>query len=414
MADGFSPMFALWYECLKMALRELRRHKTRSVLTTIGIIIGVAAVIVTVSVTQGAKVNLEGDIKRQGRNMIIIQAGSSNRSGLRGGDGSLTSLTVADAEAIQAECGAVSLTCAVHQFQVQAVTEQGNWRVPLTGVTRNYTDIRVWPVEIGRTLEPRDIALSAKVCLMGRTANRELFGGRDPVGRTVRVAGVPLKVVGLLSSKGFNPLGQDEDNTIIVPLNILLRHVIRQDRPAGILASAASDELVEPAVQQIQALLRQRHRIGLYDDDDFKVTTLKEKIELANALSDVMTLLMCCIAGVSLLVGGIGIMNIMLVAVTERTREIGIRMAIGASQRAINRQFLIEACTISTAGGIIGVGLGIGGSFAMSSALGWRPMLSVELVALAFFFSAGVGVIFGILPARRAAALNPIEALRHD
>ncbi|MCK6482614.1 MAG: ABC transporter permease [Phycisphaerae bacterium] len=407
-------MFALWIECLKMALRELRRHKTRSLLTTLGIIMGVGAVIMTVSVTQGAKGNLEQDIKKQGRNMIIIKTGSSNRAGLRGGAGTLTSLTVADAEAIEKECSAVAQACALHQFPVQAVTEFSNWRVPLTGVTQGYTDIRIWPVEIGRTIEPRDVALSAKVCLIGQTANRELFAGQDPVGRTIRVAGVPLKVIGLLSAKGFNPLGTDEDNTLVVPLNVLLRQVMGQERPAGILASAKSDELVEIAVEQIKSLLRQRHRLGIAEEDDFEVTTLKEKIELANALSNVMTLLMCCIAGVSLLVGGIGIMNIMLVAVSERTREIGIRMAIGASQRAINRQFLIEACTISTAGGVVGVAFGVFGSFAMSSALGWEPSLSLEMILLAFAFSAGVGILFGILPARRAASLNPIEALRHD
>lgn len=407
-------MIEQWYECVKMAFRELRRHKTRTVLTTIGIIMGVAAVIITVSVTQGAKGNLEQDIKRQGRNMIIIQTGSSNQAGLRGGAGSLTSLTVEDCTAITAECPAVTEACAVHTIAVQAVTEQANWRAPLLGTTHGYNTIRMWDVAMGRALEPRDIALSAKVCVIGQTVHRELFAGGDPIGRTIRVAGVPLRVVGLLESKGFNPLGQDEDNTILLPLNVLLRQIIRQDRPAAILASARSDADVELAVQQIQALLRQRHRLAMFDEDDFTVTTLKEKIELANALSDVMTLLMFSIAVVSLAVGGIGIMNIMLVSVTERTREIGIRMAIGASRRAINRQFLIEACTISTTGGIAGALIGVVGSFGLARALGWNPMLSVELVSIAFFFSAGVGVIFGILPARRAAALNPIEALRHD
>jgi putative ABC transport system permease protein len=397
-----------------MAIRELRRHKTRSILTTVGIIMGVSAVIITVSVTQGAKGNLEADIKKQGRNMIIIQTGSTNTAGLRGGAGSLTSLTVDDAEAIEAQCGAVTKTCGVHQFQVQAVTDQSNWRVPVTGATYGYTTIRIWPVESGRDFERREVALSNKVCLIGQTANRELFGGLNSVGKTVRIAGVPLKIIGILAEKGFNPLGQDEDNCIVVPLNVLLRQIMGQERPGAILASARSDEEVELAVQEIQDLLRQRHRLGLFDEDDFQVTTLKEKIELANALSDVMTLLMVCIAAVSLMVGGIGIMNIMLVAVTERTREIGIRMAIGASQRAINRQFLIEAVTISTAGGLIGVLIGVLGSYGLSSALGWAPKLSAELVLLAFVFSAGVGVVFGILPARRAAALNPIEALRHD
>ncbi len=397
-------------------MRELRRHKTRSLLTALGIIIGVAAVIVTVSVVQAAKSSIEHDIARQGKNMIIVKGNPSTKLGPRsGGGGSLyTNLTEADAAAVEEECGAVTMTCALHRFDFQAVTNVANWKTPITGVGMNYTAIRTWDVESGRDLEPRDIAMSNKVCLIGHTAKRELFGAADPINETVRVLNVPLKVVGVLSSKGFNPLGQDEDNTIIVPLNVLLRQMMGVDRPAGMICSARSDDLVEEAVDQIRALLRQRHHLNESEEDDFEVVTLKEKIELARKTSNIMTLLMVSIAGVSLVVGGIGIMNIMLVAVTERTREIGIRMAIGATQGAINRQFLIEAGVISALGGLMGIGLGIFNSHVIAGGFGWTVEMPWWLLSGSFAFSAGIGVLFGWLPAKRAAALNPIEALRHD
>ncbi len=408
-------MLALWIECFRMALRELRRHKTRSVLTAIGIIIGVSAVIVTVSVVQGAKISIEGDIARQGKNMIIIIGKPAARpGGVRGGSAVYTTLTEADARAIEEECDAVTLACPTGRFEFSAVTSVANWKVPVTGVGHNYTAIRTWSVSAGRDLEPRDIVLGNKVCLIGQTTRRELFGGRDPVNEVVRVAGVPLKIVGVLESKGVNPLGQDEDDTIVVPLPVLMRQMLGVDRPHAILCSAVADERVEEAVEQATALLRQRHRLGRGDEDDFTVTSLKEKIELARNTTNVMTLLMVCIAGVSLLVGGIGIMNIMLVAVSERTREIGIRMAIGATAGAINRQFLIEAAVISTAGGLIGIVLGVTHAHLIANGFGWQAQMPVWLVGGAFLFSTAVGVFFGWLPAKRAADLNPIEALRHD
>ncbi len=407
-------MFSLWLECFKISMRELRRHKTRSVLTALGIIIGVSAVIITVSVVQAAKHNIEGDIAKQGKNMIIVKGNASAKLGPRGGSNIFTNLTEGDADAITAECPAVTMSCPIHRFDFQAVTKVANYKVPVTGVGNNYATIRTWDIVTGRDLEPRDIVLSNKVCLIGQTALKELFGGTDPINQTIRIANVPLKVVGVLASKGVNPLGQDEDNTIVVPLYVLLRQMMGVDRPAGVIASARSDEQVEEGVKQIAELLRQRHRLGINEEDDFEVVTLKEKIELARNTSDIMTLLMVCIAGVSLVVGGIGIMNIMLVAVTERTREIGIRMAIGATQRMINRQFLIEAGFISSLGGLIGILIGVLNAHAIASGFGWKAEMPMWLLAGSFFFSAGVGVFFGWLPAKRAAALNPIEALRHD
>ncbi|MFO0973930.1 MAG: ABC transporter permease [Phycisphaerae bacterium] len=407
-------MFALWIECCRIALRELRRHKTRSVLTAVGIIIGVSAVIITVSVVQGAKKSIEGDIAKQGKNMIIVVGKPPTRSSLRGGSALYTNLTESDALAIADECDAVALSCPIHRAEYRAVTKTANWKVWVTGVGNNYTAIRTWDIVAGRDLEPRDIALGNKVCLIGQSTRRELFGGADPINESIRVGNVPLKIVGMLDSKGVNPLGQDEDDTIVVPLNVLLRQVMGLDRPGAFICSAKSDDVVELAVIQIRSLLRQRHRLGPGDEDDFGVTTLKEKIELARNTSDVMTLLMVCIAGVSLVVGGIGIMNIMLVAVTERTREIGIRMAIGATQGAINRQFLIEAAVISTLGGLIGIGIGILGAITISDGFGWKAQMPAWLVIGSFAFSAVIGVFFGWLPAQRASQLNPIEALRHD
>jgi putative ABC transport system permease protein len=408
-------VLALWIECFKMGLRELWRHKLRSFLTMIGIIMGVAVVIICVSVVQGVKEALISDIRRAGKNMIfVITQDVKISGGVRGAAGMLSNVTRADAMAIQLECDAVAMACPSHQVPMQVVSDTNNFNVPITGAYHTYTAVRNWGVGDGRDLEPFDIVAPRRVCLIGQTAQRELFGDQNPLNRNIRIGQVSLKVVGLLEAKGFNPLGQDEDNSIIVPLPILLRDLVGLREPGGILCSAVSDKQVEEAVVQITDLLRQRHKLGESDKNDFLVTTLKEKEEQARTISNQMTLLMFFLALVSLVVGGVGIMNIMLVAVTERTREIGIRMAIGASSKAVNRQFLIEAGVISSSGGAVGILIGVLSAIYISSAIGVEPLLSPAIVVIAFVFSAGVGVIFGLLPARRAAALNPIEALRHD
>ncbi|MBX3395508.1 MAG: ABC transporter permease [Phycisphaerae bacterium] len=406
-------MFTLWIECFKMGLRELWRHRLRSFLTMIGMIMGVSVVIICVCVVQGVKDSLIGDIRKAGKNMMFVvseQTGRNRTTGVR----SASTISRADAEAIALECDAVAMTTGVEGGTMPIVSEYGNAVVSLTGANHEYTAIRNWSVSEGRDLEPFDIVAPRRVCLLGQTALRDLFGDRNPINRTVRIGQLSFKVVGILEGKGVNPLGMDEDNAIIIPLPIVLRDLRNVPEPNAILCSARSDEEVEIAVQQITDLLRQRHRIAEGDEQDFKVTTLKEKEEQARQISDQMTLLMFFLALVSLLVGGVGIMNIMLVSVTERTREIGIRMAIGASTKAINRQFLIEASVISTAGGAVGIALGIAGAIGISNQIGVHPLLSPAIVIIAFVFSAGVGVIFGLLPARRAAGLNPIEALRHD
>jgi putative ABC transport system permease protein len=409
-------MLALWIECFKMGLRELWRHKLRSFLTMIGMIMGVSVVIICISVVQGVKDSLIGDIRKAGRNMILVISQEGKKGKAAVGGAPTSNLTRGDADAIATECDAVAATCPSHGEKRQVVSDTGNTVLDITGVTHTYTGIRNWGVSDGRDLDPFDIVAARRVCLIGQTAARELFGDRNPLNQTLRVGGLSLKIVGLLEAKGFNPLGLDEDNVIVVPLPVLLRDILGQREPAVIICSATSDADIGRAVGQIKDLLRQRHKVAEQDGsgDDFKVTTLKEKEEQARTISDQMTLLMFFLALVSLAVGGVGIMNIMLVAVTERTREIGIRMAIGASTKAINRQFLVEAGVISSAGGSMGILFGVVGAMVIAGKIGVQPLMSVWIVVLAFVFSAGVGVLFGLLPARRAAGLNPIEALRHD
>ncbi|QDV90521.1 Macrolide export ATP-binding/permease protein MacB [Phycisphaerae bacterium RAS2] len=409
-------MFALWIECLKMGLRELWRHKLRSFLTMIGMIMGVSVVIICVSVVQGVKESLIGDIRKAGRNMIFVINEETKKKNvqLETSGVAVSNLTRADVEAIQDECDAVTMACGTQGITTQVVSETDNAMVPVTGVNANYTSIRNWGIDEGRDLEPFDVATGRRVALIGQTAARNLFGERNALNQTVRVGRLSLKIVGVLASKGYNPLGMDEDETLIVPLPIVLRDLMGIREPAAILCSARSDEDVELAVQQITDLLRQRHKIPEEEMSDFRVTTLKEKEEQARQISDQMTLLMFFLALVSLAVGGVGIMNIMLVAVTERTREIGVRMAIGASTKAINRQFLVEASVISSAGGSVGIVIGLIGATLIATSIGVEPLMSPWIAVVAFVFSAGVGVGFGLLPARRAANLNPIEALRHD
>ncbi|MCB9854605.1 MAG: ABC transporter permease [Phycisphaerales bacterium] len=407
-------MFALWIECFKMGLRELWRHRLRSFLTMIGMIMGVSVVIICVSVVQGVKDSLIGDIRKAGKNMMFVFTEDTRKGIGTIGVQVNTNLSRDDAEAIELECDGVAMASGVQGTNVLVVSDTSTATVPVTGADHKYTAIRNWGIEQGRDLEPFDVIASRRVCLIGQTTMRELFGDRNAINRTVRIGRISLKIVGVLEPKGINPLGMDEDNALIVPLPIMLRDIMNRREPDAILCSAKSDDDVEFAVQQITQLLRQRHKLAEADKNDFRVSTLKEKEEQARTISNQMTLLMFFLALVSLMVGGVGIMNIMLVSVTERTREIGIRMAIGASTKAINRQFLIEAAVISTAGGTVGIVLGVSGAAYISSAIGVEPLMSPAIVGIAFLFSAGVGVIFGLLPARRAAGLNPIEALRHD
>jgi putative ABC transport system permease protein len=346
--------------------------------------------------------------------MIMVLPGSTSQGGLRAGSGSALTLTMQDAEAMEKECSAVAHSAAVARMICQAVSELANWSVQVTGATAPYIDVRSWLVESGRRIETRDVDSAAKVCLIGRTAAEQLFGLTDPVGQRVRLQGTPMEIIGVLAEKGQSPLGEDQDDTILVPITTYFQCLKGGDRPNAIVASAVHESEIPAAISQIQTLLRQRHLIRETELDDFTVKSIAEAAKTAETTSNVMTALLVSIAGISLLVGGIGIMNIMLVTVMERTREIGIRMALGATRRMIMQQFMIEAGTLAGVGGLVGVLLGLAGSKALARFTDWPAVFSTALLVGPLVFAVGVGVLFGILPARRASRLSPVESLRHD
>ncbi|MBI4578228.1 MAG: ABC transporter permease [Planctomycetes bacterium] len=406
--------FVVWIESFRIAFREMLRHRLRTTLTMLGVIFGVGAIIAVVSISQGAKRTIQGQIANLGTNMIIILPGTTSQAGVRGGVGSALTLTLDDSEAIGRECPAVTHVAPVVRVVGQVVSPYANWSVLIAGTNEAYLSIRSWSVEAGRGLESRDVEAGAKVCLIGRTTADELFGAMDPVGQRVRVKGAVLTVVGLLASKGQSPLGEDQDDTVLAPVTTAMSHFAGTDRPHAVIASARSEEAIPSAIEQIRVLLRQRHHIREEQVDDFDVKSLEETARTAEETSNVMTALLVSVAGVSLLVGGIGIMNIMLVTVMERTREIGIRMALGASRLMIMRQFLIEAVTLAGVGGVIGVGVGILGSRLITHFTKWEGIMSPVLLVAPVAFAVTVGILFGLLPARRASSLNPVESLRHE
>jgi putative ABC transport system permease protein len=399
---------------IKMAIRALRRNKMRTLLTMLGIIIGVGAVIAMVAIGNGAKAQIEAQIASLGQNVILVFSGNVSRSGFSMGFGSSPSLTREDYEAIRREVPGVSgISPEVRSF-AQLATGNQNANVQVTGVGEDYLDIRAWPLADGANFTEADVRGAAKVALIGQTTAKTLFGEEDPVGQIVRIKSAPFRVVGLLAAKGMAMTGSDQDDVVLVPYTSAMVRLTSSTTFRSFNVQAVSSKALEDVQSQITELLRQRHRIGPGRDDDFIIRTQQEISEMATATSKVMTLLLGAIAGVSLLVGGIGIMNIMLVSVTERTREIGVRLAVGARGRDILLQFLIEAVTLSVAGGLIGIALGVGGARALSANLGWATLVSVNSVALAFIFSAAIGVFFGFYPARKAAQLDPIEALRYE
>ncbi|MGB9623254.1 MAG: ABC transporter permease [Phycisphaerae bacterium] len=404
----------LFIESVRIAFREMRRHRTRSVLTMLGVIMGVAAIIMVVSVSQGAKRQIQGQIANLGTNMIVILPESTTQGGVRGGTGSGSSLTMADAEAIGKECSAVALASAVTRMGCQAVSELANWSVQVTGADPNYTEVRSWKIEQGRAIEARDVDAAAKVCLIGRTTAEQLFGRDDPIRRRIRVKGTPMEVVGLLAEKGQSPLGEDQDDTIVVPITTYFRYLSGGDRPNAIIASAASEQEIDLALHQITNLLRQRHQLREDDVDDFTAKSLAEAARTAESSANVMTTLLVSIASISLLVGGVGIMNIMLVTVMERTREIGIRMAVGATRQMIMQQFMMEAATLAGIGGLFGIAFGLLGTEIVTRLTAWPAILSPFLLIAPPVFAVVIGMIFGLLPARRAARMNPVESLRHE
>jgi putative ABC transport system permease protein len=397
-----------------VAYRALRRNKMRSVLTALGIIIGVGAVIAMVGIGNGAKAQVEAQIASLGQNVILIFSGSTTSSGIRTGWGGAGTLKIEDAEAIRREVPGVIGVSEEVVSTTQVAAGNQNWFTRIFGESADYFDIRQWPLGDGAPFTAQDVRSANKVCVIGRTTATQIYGNENPIGQVLRIKNVPFTITGVLTPKGLSPQGVDQDDIVVMPYTSAMKRVIGGTTLRNINVQIADGRQVEAAQQQIIALLRQRHNIRPGRDDDFTVRTQQEIAEAATATSRVMTVLLGAIAGVSLVVGGIGIMNIMLVSVTERTREIGVRMAVGARGNDILTQFLIEAVTLSSVGGVIGIVCGIAASKTLSIYAHWPTLISISSIAIAFLFSAAVGVFFGFYPARKAAALDPIEALRYE
>jgi putative ABC transport system permease protein len=402
---------------VRIAFKALSRNKMRSGLTMLGIIIGVGAVIAMIAIGSGAKARIQEQIASMGSNLLIILSGSATSGGIRWGSGSVPTLTIDDAKAIAAELSAVKYAAPVLQGVTQVVFGNQNWATVTIGSIPEALLIRDWPVTSGRSLTQADVDGAAKVCLLGHTVSDNLFGEMDPIGQVVRIKKFPFTVIGLLSDKGQTTWGQDQDDVVYVPLTTGQRLLFGQQFPGmvrSISVQATGPDTTKLAEDQITQLLRQRHRIRANQENDFSVRNLTEAFSTAEESAKVMSILLGAIASISLLVGGIGIMNIMLVSVTERTREIGIRMAVGARGRDILYQFLIEALVLSLIGGIIGLLLGVGASQLISYSFKWPTLISPHSLLLSFSFAGGVGIFFGFYPARKAAQLDPIEALRYE
>jgi len=406
-------------QLLRVALRSLAVNKLRSALTMLGIVIGVGAVIVMIAVGAGAQQRVEEQIRALGSNLLLVMPGSTTAGGVRMGFGSGSTLTEDDVLAVNREIPE-ALAAPALRGSAQVVWGNANWSTQIYGVTPEYLDVRQWPLASGRSFEPAEMAGAGKVALIGATVARQLFGNSDPVDQVIRVKRVPFTIIGVLETKGQSLMGTDQDDLILMPLSTARTRVIgsasaAKQRSVGTIWVKVADGLDTKVVEdQVRGLLRQRHRLQAGADDDFSLRNLQEVMSAQEASSRVLALLLAAVASVSLLVGGIGIMNIMLVSVTERTREIGLRMAVGARTRDILGQFLVEAVTLSLIGGLIGVALGVGAAVAIANFAGWRVALSPEAVALAVAFAFVIGVFFGFYPARKAARLNPVEALRFE
>ncbi len=399
---------------IRIALRALVRNKARSFLTALGIIIGVGSVIAMVSLGQGAQQQVEQQIASMGTNMLIVSSGGQRSGGLRGAMGTGTALTPEDIQAIAREAPAVEAVSPSVNASVTVVYGNQNWTTRAEGVSESYPAIRNWTVASGTFFTPMDVRASARVAVIGRTVANQLFAGEDPVGRMIRVRNLPFRVIGVLDSKGQSGFGQDQDDILFVPYTTAMKKLLSITYVPSAFISAVSSEATFAAQDQIEQLLRQRHGIRPGQEDDFRVRNLTDIAETAAQTTGVMTLLLGSIAGVSLIVGGIGIMNIMLVSVTERTREIGIRMAVGARSRHVKMQFLIESVVLGLAGGLAGIAAGVGVSFVLSQVFGWPQLLSPAAILASVIFSVAVGVFFGYYPAHKAASLDPIEALRYE
>jgi putative ABC transport system permease protein len=404
---------------LRVALKALSVNKLRSALTMLGIVIGVAAVITMIAIGAGAQERVAEQIRSLGSNIMLILPGSRTAGGVRLGSSSQQTLTEEDALAIARDVAEVQSAAPLLRSGVQVVYGNTNWATGGFGVSNDYFEVRDWALISGRLFEPGELSASGKVVILGQTVARQLFGDEDPLDRTIRVGKLPVVVIGVLQSKGQNSLGQDQDDLVAVPISTLRNRI--QGQSAGRLKRVGSISVkvrdgmsMAAAEDAIRALLRQRHRLQSGQEDDFSIRNLTEILQTQEASSRILTWLLAAVAGVSLLVGGIGIMNIMLVSVTERTREIGLRMAVGARGRDILAQFMVEATTLSLIGGLIGVALGVFAAVVIGDLAGWRTRVSPSAIVLAVSFAAAIGIFFGFYPARKAARLQPIEALRYE
>jgi putative ABC transport system permease protein len=406
-------------EAIRSALSAIAGNALRSLLTMLGIVIGVAAVIAMVAIGSGARNLVDRQIRSLGANLAIVTPGNVTQGGARLGAGAASTLSDEDAAAISREIEGVAAAAPFVRGNAQVVAGGANWGTSVYAVDLEYFTAREWDIESGRSFDPEEIRRGEIVVLLGRTVARNLFGDSDPLDQTIRVRNVPFKVIGVMAPKGQSAFGQDQDDAIFVPLDAGRRRVIgrnyAKDRSVGsIFVKFEREDDIAPGIERMEALLRQRHRLLPDQENDFSVRNLTEVANTASASANTLSLLLAAVAAVSLLVGGIGIMNIMLVSVTERTREIGLRLAVGARPRDILGQFLIEATTLATIGGAIGVALGVGAAHAIANAAGWPSLISPNAVLVAVLFSGLVGIFFGFYPAQRAARLDPIEALRRE
>ena len=404
---------------IRIALRALKVNRLRSALTMLGIIIGVAAVIAMVAVGSGATARIQQQIQAIGSNLIMVMPGSVTSNGIRLGSGAGVTLSEDDARAIAAECPAVAAVAPTVRGAAQVMYGNNNWATSIQGTTPDFLTIREQPVARGTAFTTEDVSSAAKVVVLGQTVAQNLFGDADPTGQTIRIKNVPFLVDGVLSAKGQSPTGQDQDDLVLIPISTAKRQVTGSNQAnagsvGSIMVQAINAAAMDQAQQEVAALLRQRHRMQAGQDDDFTIRNLSEVFAAQESSARVMSILLGAIASVSLIVGGIGIMNIMLVSVTERTREIGLRLAIGAKTNDILSQFLVEAVTLSILGGVMGIVIGVGASLLISYFAKWNTLVSPMSIALAFVFSGLVGVFFGYYPARKAALLDPIDALRYE
>jgi putative ABC transport system permease protein len=399
---------------IRIATQSITKNKMRTLLTMLGIIIGVGAVIVMVSIGQGAKAQIQERIDNLGTNLVVITQGANRSGGVSQGAGTSNRLTLADYEALKRESLSFTGVSPMIVAFAQVVGGSGNWRTGVQGVSTDYLAIRDWPVVDGRPFDESDVRGMRKVAVIGQTVADNLFEGTDPVGQQLRLRDVPFEIIGVLAKKGQTAEGRDQDDVILAPYTTVQTRLSGHQFIPQILGATANKGDIAAAMEEARGILRETHKLAPYEDDDFTIRNQTELAEAAQGTTEVMTILLAAIASVSLLVGGIGIMNIMLVSVTERTREIGIRMAVGARGGDVLTQFLVEAVVMSVVGGLIGVGAGFGGALLVHHITGWGTAIAPQMVALAIGFSGAVGIFFGFYPARKAAALDPIEALRYE